>query len=562
MVLNFANNKRQALARSVKFTLLSSVVALLFLGILATAADHVGNPTAPISRGEKSKTTESRQTPLIPPIDPKFLASLRFWEKDKQQPQPKPPATPRSAPVRPREIAPAKDTVSSTGHSASQAPQPRTATGIAPAPSPNPYSEREKTGFGDAPLPAGQFANHPHEPGGPSPQEAKPTTHYSFDTRDWVESFPFQQEQDPAQEDMAVSTQPTSLYLPSNQGIAEGDQWNGQATVLVSHVQHAPVPTVGTTMRSSLSPFSPNSITRSKTAPVEKSQEVASAVVQIEKPLLDLSPSYEKRLPHVQICGVVVVQADFPLTEIAAILGEIEQLQHDLNEYIGVPAPKEKIELCLFRSEETYINFLREFFPRAPRDRRALYIKLDKKPGTLLVQKSKDFELDLRHEMTHAIIHASIPKVPIWLDEGLAKYFEVPSKDRANNHPYMRDVRWQTKLGTVPSLDKLVKLETIDDMGAKEYRDSWAWTHFLIRRSPETHRLLAAYLQMLATWDGTEKDYAGTGGAVSFGERFFELSFSKGRDKKVPIPSLKLYLDDIMGNQREMFREHFGAYEK
>jgi hypothetical protein len=162
-----------------------------------------------------------------------------------------------------------------------------------------------------------------------------------------------------------------------------------------------------------------------------------------------------------------------------------------------------------------------------------------------MVQKSNDFEVDLRHEMTHAIIHASIRRVPIWLDEGLAKYFEVPLQDRASNHPYMAKIQRSTRFGMVPSLAQLTTLETVDDMGrTKEYRDAWAWTHFLIHRSPETHRLLAGYLQMLATWSPEEVK------PVVVGLR---------EVKEEPIPSLKLYLDDIMPNQREAFREHFGV---
>jgi len=250
---------------------------------------------------------------------------------------------------------------------------------------------------------------------------------------------------------------------------------------------------------------------------------------------------------------VVVVQANFPLTEIASILEEIYMLQHDLTRYIGIPAPQEKIELCLFKDERSYIEFLREYFPRAPRDRRALYIKLDNRPGTLLVQRTRDFEVDLRHEMTHAIIHASIPRMPIWLDEGLAKYFEVPREDRAHNHPYMRDIRRNAGLGMVPSLDRLARLETIDDMQAREYRDSWAWTHFLIHRSPETHRLLAAYLQMLA-------NYPVSGTTSPQDPRFFGLPVAPvGGPRQPSLPPLKRYLDEIVPNQREAFREHFGS---
>jgi hypothetical protein len=332
--------------------------------------------------------------------------------------------------------------------------------------------------------------------------------------------------------------------------------------MLVSHSQQRPVQPIITQQHSPiqtaprLTPTTVSPTVATPAAPVGK-------LAMVEKKQIDLTPSYQRRLQYVQTCGVVVVQSNFPLTEIASILEEIEQLQRDLTQYIGVPAPQEKIELCLFRNEDTYISFLREFFPKAPRDRRALYVKLDEKPGTLMVQKSKDFEIDLRHEMTHAIVHASIPRVPIWLDEGLAKYFEVPIHERASDHPYMARVRFNTKLGTVPSLERLIKLETIDDMGTKEYQDSWAWTHFLIHRSQETQQMLAAYLQMLSKCNGIDGEYTGNTSNNPFATgKFFDINVALGREKAAPIPSLKLYLDDIMTNQRETFKEHFGTAEK
>jgi len=366
---------------------------------------------------------------------------------------------------------------------------------------------------------------------------------YSFDTRDWVESFPHRQE---TREGTLAVIQTTSLHMPMpsspaphTHALHNGDSdWDGHATRIATI----------TSIRDEI-----NRLQFDQNVDTQVPSVVPhTAIIPAKIPQIDLSPSYQRRLPHVQTCGVVVVQANFPLTEIASILDEIYMLQHDLTRYIGVPAAKEKIELCLFKDEQSYLEFLREFFPRAPRDRRALYIKLDNKPGTLLVQKSKDFEIDLRHEMTHAIIHASISRVPIWLDEGLAKYFEVSPQDRYSNHPYAVHVRRNAQLGMVPSLDRLARLETIDDMGAKEYREAWAWTHFLIHRSPETHRLLAAYLQMLATLpeESTKTDSRSYLGLVDV--------FTEGW-KRSSIPSLKLYLDDIIPNQRETFREHFGA---
>ena len=214
---------------------------------------------------------------------------------------------------------------------------------------------------------------------------------------------------------------------------------------------------------------------------------------------LDLRPSYSQFLPYHKVCGVVVCQSDKPLDEIQTIIDEISLLQTDLKKYLAVPPANEKIELCIFSSEKAYLQFLDKVFPKAPTDRRALYVKKEG-PGVVLIQKTKDFEVDLRHEMTHAILHASIANVPIWLDEGLAKYFEPKPLDRAFRSPYLSKVKWNCRFGKVPSLERLEKLRGIEEMSDVEYRESWAWVHFLIHDSPATHNLLAGYLQIIAEY--------------------------------------------------------------
>ena len=518
-----ANNRKSARTIGVKLTLIPLTFLLLFAGTIITASD---NPRKP---------TEERQATLLP-NNSRLLSSLRFWDRDKIPPQPVSPVPDARPPARLRETSPAIQNPSAAQLEES-ASQYEETTGAAPVPPPNPFLERK-----DVALAATPTANV-YEPDTPELPEAKvrPTIHssYSFDAREWVEYFPLQ-EQNTA-EKTSVAIQTTSLRTPvlsitdtamrqppvpnsSLSSIGEENQWNGQAVTLET---------------SAAAPAFP------KAAAPKTAAE------------FDLSPSYLRRLPHTQTCGVVVVQANFPLTEIAAILDEINLLQYDLNRYVGVPAPQEKIELCLFKDEASYNNFLKEFFPKAPRDRRALYIKLDKKPGTVLVQKTKDFEIDLRHEMTHAIVHASIPKVPIWLDEGLAKYFEVPVQDRANNHQYMASTRRNAKLGMMPSLDRLVKLETIDDMGIKEYRDSWAWVHFLIHYSPDTHQLLAFYLHMLSFSAEDFDVFFRNDGVqpITIGRFAFSVG---GRVKpEASVPLFKHYLDGILPNQRAAFKEHF-----
>ncbi|HBT77549.1 MAG TPA: hypothetical protein DEB39_11660 [Planctomycetaceae bacterium] len=251
-------------------------------------------------------------------------------------------------------------------------------------------------------------------------------------------------------------------------------------------------------------------------------------------PVLDLAPSYTQHLPYTQVCGAVVCQSNFPFSESGSLLDEIDSLQVDLTDYLGIPEPREKIELCLFRDEKTYIDFLRKVFPDAPRDRRALYVKMQGEPGTLLVQRTGDFEIDLRHEMTHAIIHAGIDNVPIWLDEGLAKYFEPKPENRPRGNPYMKPIARNNMFGIIPNMERLEKLEHIGDMGPKEYRDSWAWVHFMVHFSPETHHLLAGYLQMLGTLPP---------------------------DRKTP-PTLSGYLKGRIDNPRSAYGTHFKKWSR
>jgi hypothetical protein len=519
------------------------LVCVLFVSGFCSpfAAGQSGSPSGPTRRVEDIEESEKPKGA--------FFASLKFWEKNKNRPaegqgrshthstsqaasaQPassrvQMPVAAQSSTAPPASLLQGMNTANTADTANSVIQEPNTA----PIPPQIPYYERTETNSKKSSNveSAGTYdpnfvQNPPFAPAVP----AQPSmSSYAFDTRDWIEFFPVQNAANPYSASQ-VQTQPNAVPDPQTapQRTAATNNWNGQTTTLPVNSPASP--------SGKFASANPTVIPEN---PKPQPNAVPDTTLNPALPV-DLSPSYQKHLRYTELCGVVVVQANFPLTEIASILEEINLLQRDLNLYMGVPAPKEKIELCLFNSEESYIKFLREEFPKAPRDRRALYIKLDKKPGTLLVQKSGDFEIDLRHEMTHAIIHASIETMPIWLDEGLAKYFEVPLADRAEKNPYMKQIRWNTRFGAVPSLDRLTKLETIDEMGTKEYRDSWAWTHFLIHRSPQTHQLLAAYLQMLAKLEPA------------------------AHSQKVRIPSLKLYLNDVVKNQREAFREHFDGDE-
>jgi len=214
---------------------------------------------------------------------------------------------------------------------------------------------------------------------------------------------------------------------------------------------------------------------------------------------LDMSPQFSDRLRYCVVLGRVVCESNFPLETSTDVTAEITQLQEDLVGYLGVPEAKEKIELCLFRDKGSYVQFISDVFPGAPLDRPALYVKEFGRPGVLMAPRDDRMILNIRHEMTHAYLNAALRNVPIWLDEGLAKYFEIPPGERCFRNPYLKNASEGVYglFGAPPSLARLEKLTRVDQMRPREYRESWSWVHFMIHYSPETQRALSLYLKSL-----------------------------------------------------------------
>src|SRR5262245_2813550 len=170
-------------------------------------------------------------------------------------------------------------------------------------------------------------------------------------------------------------------------------------------------------------------------------------------------------------------------------------LEQDLSALLGEPKPSESLHLFLFQKQPTYQAYLKQYFPQVP-SRRALFIKA-RGPGMVFAFQGTDFETDVRHECTHALLHAWLPDVPLWLDEGLAEYFEVAREQRVGQHPHREVVEVAVRSGRLPRLEELESLQSLEDMGRDEYRDAWAWVHFMLHGPREAREELTRYLDEL-----------------------------------------------------------------
>lgn len=176
--------------------------------------------------------------------------------------------------------------------------------------------------------------------------------------------------------------------------------------------------------------------------------------------------------------GPFVVQATFSLTPHEELLAELPALELELRRVLALRPCKEPVQVLLLASEQEHRAYLKQRYPDAPY-RRALFVKQDGR-STVLAYRHDELGIDLRHECTHALLHADLAVLPLWLDEGLAEYFEMPASQRAFGNPHLASIRWRLRLRSVSDLPRLEAKHELHEMSLADYRASWAWVHFLL----------------------------------------------------------------------------------
>lgn len=190
--------------------------------------------------------------------------------------------------------------------------------------------------------------------------------------------------------------------------------------------------------------------------------------------------------------GAFVFHANFSLNTCSDLLDEVTFLTGEVAQRLHLQPSNEPIHVYLFSRRDVYEQYMRQYFPGVPY-RRALFIK-QRGPGMVFAFRSNELAVDLRHETTHAVLHTLLPMVPLWLDEGLAEYFEISPAHRQLKNPYLRSVRWRSRLRQVPKLSKLESLRELSEMKHDDYRDAWAWVHFMLHGPIEAQAELYSYL--------------------------------------------------------------------
>ncbi|MBX9789058.1 MAG: DUF1570 domain-containing protein [Pirellulales bacterium] len=190
-----------------------------------------------------------------------------------------------------------------------------------------------------------------------------------------------------------------------------------------------------------------------------------------------------------------ICRAEFPLAEQAWIKDELTRLWSDVRGTLALEPPRRTIDIYLFGDVTTYRRYLETVMPGVPY-RRALFVDAGR-GGRVFAYLNRELAVDLRHEVTHALLHADLHNLPLWLDEGLAEYFEASQPRRTWRHAHLPGIDENLRQGLVPRLAALEQLQALREMGPDEYRDAWGWVHFLLHGPEPVHAELRHYLDNL-----------------------------------------------------------------
>ncbi|MBX3432390.1 MAG: hypothetical protein KF847_03635 [Pirellulales bacterium] len=226
---------------------------------------------------------------------------------------------------------------------------------------------------------------------------------------------------------------------------------------------------------------------------------VAIALVGCGGKLLARKPPWRETATGprpIATAGQLVFFGDAPLDRGRRLLDELAAQRTVIADRLALPMVDRRVHVYLYADEETYRREMKARFPDF-QDRRAIFVD-DRRELAVYAHWSELVADDLRHEVAHGHLHAAVPNLPLWLDEGLAEFFEVGAARRGLNQPHVDYLLGQLDGGGWrPRLARLETLDSAAEMSRLDYAESWLWVHFLLESEGNKSAVLTDYLAEL-----------------------------------------------------------------
>ncbi len=191
-----------------------------------------------------------------------------------------------------------------------------------------------------------------------------------------------------------------------------------------------------------------------------------------------------------------VINSDVRLETDNVLVKELEALHDQVYDTLRLPEQRDPVNVYLFGDEASYRFYMHTTWRDLP-PRRAYFVGTNRELAVYSFLSPQVLE-DLRHEFTHGLLHASLQTVPLWLDEGLAEYFEVNSSTPGAAHAgHLHELHLAATENWSPNLYRLETITDFRDLTQRDYAESWAWVHYMLNSSNEGSGVLMGYLDQL-----------------------------------------------------------------
>lgn len=198
---------------------------------------------------------------------------------------------------------------------------------------------------------------------------------------------------------------------------------------------------------------------------------------------------------HSILADQLVIQSEFRLPYDHPLIQDLQALRKDVSETLKLELNGPPVIVYLFSDEQSYFDYLGSTWPSLPY-RRAYFFGNSHELAVYTFWGDKVQE-DLRHEFTHGLLNSELVSVPLWLDEGLAEYFEVVGAPGTVKPLTVQRLAKSLQKGRHPDLKRLESLTDVTQMSQSDYEEAWAWMHFLMHGDPDQKQVLLDYLRDL-----------------------------------------------------------------
>lgn len=193
-----------------------------------------------------------------------------------------------------------------------------------------------------------------------------------------------------------------------------------------------------------------------------------------------------------------IIHSNVKLDSDNVLVQELQELRERLFATLRLPEQRDAVNVYLFSDEASYRYYMNTTWQNLP-PRRAYFVGTTRELAVYSFLSSKVQE-DLRHEFTHGLLHGSLKTVPLWLDEGLAEYFEVnPQIPDAVHVEHVLEWEIAKQDNWSPNLFRLEMLTDFRDMTQRDYAEAWGWVHYMLQTSDQTAEVLLKYVAGLET---------------------------------------------------------------